>query len=216
MAKKLLQKQPPLSAEDFLPPKNTFAALCAAAQACRGCPLYLHATQTVFGAGDTRASLMLVGEQPGDIEDLLGRPFAGASGQMLERALESAGLKREALYVTNAVKHFKFEQRGFRRARKTPSAGEIAACRPWLLAEIALVKPRVIVCLGVVAARSLMGGDFRLLRQRGRWREGPEGARVIATYHPSAALRAREEHERERIFRVMLNDIIDAAALSIR
>jgi DNA polymerase len=205
----------PVSAADFLPARNTYDALCDAARACRGCHLYMHATQTVFGAGDTRAGLMLVGEQPGDMEDVLGRPFAGSSGRRLEEALDEAGIARESLYVTNAVKHFKFEVRGHRRVHKTPNAAEVAACRPWLMAEIALVRPKAIVCLGATAARSLLGNDFKLLRQRGRWAEGPYGARVMATYHPAAALRARDAQQRERIFRFILNDIV-TASLSLK
>lgn len=199
------------SAADFLPAERTYPALCRAARRCRGCPLYAEATQTVFGEGPARAELMLVGEQPGDMEDVLGRPFAGPAGRLLRDALEEAGIRAGDIYLTNAVKHFKFEWRGGRRLHKPPAAGEIEACRPWLLEEIALVKPKAVVCLGAVAARSLMGPAFRLLRQRGLWQDGPDGSRVLATYHPAAALRAPDAARREAIRRFMLNDIMKAA-----
>jgi uracil-DNA glycosylase family protein len=200
-----------LSAADFLPLRRSYKSLCAAARHCRGCPLYAHATQTVFGEGPSPARLMLVGEQPGDVEDRLGRPFTGPSGLLLRGVLEEAGVSMSDVYVTNAVKHFKFEARGHRRIHKTPAPGEIAACRPWLLEEIALVRPYAVVCLGATAAHSLMGKDFKLLRQRGKWQDGPGSSRLIATYHPSAALRAATPEQREMIRRFMLNDLLAAA-----
>jgi len=162
-------------------------------QACRECPLGLHATQAVPGEGPLQARLMFVGEQPGDQEDLRGRPFVGPAGQLFERALAQAGLARDAVYVTNAVRHFKFELRGKRRIHKTPTQQEALACRHWLDEEIALVRPRALVALGATAARSLLGRPVAVLSERGAWFERSDGLRVLVTLHPSALLRMDPE-----------------------
>ena len=161
-----------------------------AAQSCRGCELYCNATQAVFGEGPKDALVMFVGEQPGDQEDKAGKPFVGPSGQILDDMLEKARIPRDEVYVTNAVKHFKFEQRGKRRMHSTPSAREVAACRPWLEAEIKLVNPRMLVCLGATAAQALLGRAFRVTQQRGKPVRSDWARAVFATVHPSAVLRA--------------------------
>src|SRR5882724_4002401 len=166
------------------------------ARGCRACDLYKRATQTVFGEGPARATLMLIGEQPGDAEDLSGHPFVGPAGKLLDRALADAGIDRATVYLTNVVKHFKFEPRGTRRIHKKPRASEIGACRPWLETEIALVKPQVIVCLGATAAQALLGPGFKVTQQRGVVVASPLAARVLATVHPSSILRAPDEGTR--------------------
>jgi uracil-DNA glycosylase family protein len=163
------------------------------ARGCRACPLWQRATQTVFGEGDVAARIMLVGEQPGNDEDVAGHPFIGPAGKLLDRALETAGISRAETYVTNAVKHFKWEPRGKRRIHAKPSSLEIAACLPWLNAEINVVKPEVIVCLGATAAQALLGKQFRVTKDRGKWIPSPLAAHVLATIHPSAILRATAE-----------------------
>jgi DNA polymerase len=166
------------SAADFLPPRLTLPALREAVQGCRGCQLYKDATQAVFGEGSRSAAVMLVGEQPGDQEDRSGRPFVGPAGRLLDRALEEAGIDRSASYVTNAVKHFKWEARGKRRIHAKPSWSEVAACRPWLEAELAVVKPTVLVLLGAVAAQGLLGKQFRVTKQRGELVDSPPSLRM--------------------------------------
>lgn len=180
------------SAADFLPSRRSLPALRRAADECRGCPLYSCSTHAVFGEGPAKAPVMFVGEQPGDQEDRAGRPFVGPSGQLLDRAIEAAGVDRGAAYVTNAVKHFKWAPapRGTKRIHKTPTWREVQACRPWLDAEIALVRPELIVALGATAAKSLLGNDFRVSTARGRPHDHESGAVVVATVHPSAVLRA--------------------------
>lgn len=184
------------SAADFIPPRATLSTLRDASRGCRGCHLYRLGTQTVFGAGPRRARLLIVGEQPGDVEDREGKPFVGPSGALLDRALAQAGLARDEVYVTNAVKHFKWErgETGKRRIHKQPIAAEVRACRPWLEHEIALVHPDVIVCLGATAAQSLLGRDFRVTAQRGRAITSEWARATFATVHPSAVLRAPREH----------------------
>jgi DNA polymerase len=177
------------------------------AQGCRACPLFVHATQTVFGAGDPHAKVMLVGEQPGDEEDLKGEPFVGPAGRLLDRALEAAGIDRQSLYVTNAVKHFKWEPRGKRRLHKTPVQREIEACYQWLEREIEAVKPQVLVCLGATAARALLGAAFRVSTMRGQFIESPHAPFVFATLHPSALLRLRDATEREDAFKRFVDDL---------
>ena len=177
------------------------------AKACSDCPLWANATQTVFGAGDPHARVMLVGEQPGDEEDKKGLPFVGPAGRLLDRALEAAGVDREHLYVTNAVKHFKWEPRGKRRLHKTPAQREIDACHQWIEREIALVKPHVIVALGSTAAKALIGRDFKVSVQRGRFVESPLAPYVFATFHPSALLRLREETEKDAAFDQLVGDL---------
>jgi uracil-DNA glycosylase family protein len=191
------------SAADFLPARPTLSRLRAAAAGCRGCQLYLHATQTVFGEGPRQAEVMLVGEQPGDQEDLQGHPFVGPSGRLLDEGLAEAGIDRRRVYVTNAVKHFKFVRIELtrRRLHKKPSPGEVRACRPWLEEEIRLVRPRVIVALGATAAQALLGPAFKVTRQRGKVIRSEWADAVVATVHPSSVLRApadaREEARRE-------------------
>jgi uracil-DNA glycosylase len=200
------------SAADFLPQKMTLTALRKAAAVCKGCSLYRDATQTVFGEGPSDARLILVGETPGDQEDLQGKPFVGPAGRLLDEALAEAGLDRKAVYVTNAVKHFKWEPRGKRRLHKKPSAREMAACRPWLAAEIQALKPRVIVCLGATAAQAILGRTFCVSRQRGRMVELENGAAALATHHPSAVLRAPDQAVRRRMRKELAADLSIAAS----
>jgi uracil-DNA glycosylase len=178
-----------------------------AASGCRDCPLWANATQTVFGAGDPHARVMLVGEQPGDEEDKKGLPFVGPAGRLLDRALEAAGIEREHLYVTNAVKHFKWQLRGKRRLHKTPAQREIDACHQWLEGEIQTVKPHVIVALGATAAKAIIGPQFKVSVQRGQFVESPLAPYVFATLHPSALLRLREEEEKEVAFQQLVDDL---------
>ncbi|MGW3247756.1 UdgX family uracil-DNA binding protein [Streptomyces sp. NPDC001070] len=187
-------------ATPYVPDRADLEALSRAAADCRGCPLYADATQTVFGRGEPSARLVLVGEQPGDQEDRQGRPFVGPAGKVLHRALEEAGLDPDEVYVTNAVKHFKFTvpERGKRRIHKQPTLREVAACKPWLEAELERVAPRIVVALGATAAKALMGPEFRVTRQRGKLQMPGvpiDGAHVLATVHPSAVLRAGENRE---------------------
>jgi DNA polymerase len=197
----------PQGAADFLPKKPSLPAARAAAARCRGCGLYRHATQTVFGEGADDAEVMLVGETPGDREDLAGRPFVGPAGQLLDRALAAAGIDRKTVYVTNVVKHFKWEPRGKRRLHKRPMPGEIGACLPWLRMEIALVRPQVIVCLGATAGQALLGSKFSVTRERGRYLPSPLAPFVLATLHPSALLRIREQGERRKAFERFVADL---------
>jgi DNA polymerase len=177
------------------------------ARKCRDCSLWANATQTVFGAGDPHARVMLVGEQPGDEEDKRGLPFVGPAGRLLGRALAAAGVDREHLYVTNAVKHFKWQLRGKRRLHKTPAQREIDACHQWLEREIDTVKPHVIVALGATAARAVISKDFKVSTMRGRFVESPLAPHVFATFHPSALLRLREESEKEAAFEQLVGDL---------
>jgi DNA polymerase len=191
-----MTKRPPTDASDLIPDRPTLEKVRAAAKDCQACDLWRLGTQTVFGEGRPRANLMLVGEQPGDAEDLAGHPFVGPAGKLLNRALQDAGIDRADVYVTNVVKHFKWEPRGKRRIHKKPSAREIAACRPWLDTEIALVKPRAIVCLGATAAQSLLGRQFRVTAERGVFVTSPLAPLVMATVHPSSILRAPDDEAR--------------------
>ena len=192
-----------MSAAEFIPPRPTLERLREAAAGCRGCDLWKHATQTVFGEGPKRAEVMLVGEQPGDEEDRQGHPFVGPSGRLLDEGLEAAGIDRSRVYVTNAVKHFKFVRVELtrRRLHKKPAPGEIRACHPWLEEEIRLLRPRVIVALGATAAQALLGPKFKVTEQRGKTVKSEWAGTVIATVHPSAVLRApadaREQARRE-------------------
>jgi uracil-DNA glycosylase family protein len=194
-----------MTAAELIPPRPTLSKLRELAASCRACPLWKRGTQTVFGEGPPKAVVMFVGEQPGNDEDLQGRPFVGPAGKLLDRALEEAGIERKKVYVTNVVKHFKWEPRGKRRIHKKPSGREIAACRPWLDAEIRVVKPKVLVCLGASAAQALLGAQFRVSRQRGEFVESDLALYVMATVHPSSILRAPDEEtrctERERFVR---------------
>jgi uracil-DNA glycosylase family protein len=187
------------AAAEYLPKRLSLASLRDAAAGCQACPLWRTATQTVFGEGAQRSEVMFVGEQPGDREDLEGRPFVGPAGRLLDEALDEAGIDRTRAYVTNVVKHFKWQARGKRRIHAKPAWSEIAACRPWLDAELAVVKPEVLVCLGATAAQALLGRSFRVTRERGRPVESGLARHVLATIHPSAILRAdSESRERER------------------
>ena len=180
--------------------------LARCAQTCRNCPLYRNATQTVFGEGSAKASVVFIGEQPGDQEDLQGHPFVGPAGKLLDRCLSEAGLDRGQIYVTNAVKHFKWEPAGKRRLHKKPSAREIAACRPWLEAELHLIQPRLVVALGATAAQTLMGPSFRVTKERGRFITTEWAKCFTATVHPSSLLRARPE-EREKEIQQFVADL---------
>ncbi len=199
------------SAAPFVPKTTSIGVLDQAAQKCRGCDLYKHATQAVFGEGPKRARMMFVGEQPGDQEDLQGHPFVGPAGALLDKALEEAGIPRTKVFLTNAVKHFKWEPRGKRRIHKKPRVSEIKACRPWLEAELRAVKPAVIVCLGATAAQSVMGPQFKLMQNRGKVLASPLGQPVLATIHPSAVLRAPDAEGRRQAYRMLVADLKAAA-----
>ena len=193
----------------FVPVTDSLDDVRDAAAGCTACPLYADATQTVFGQGAVGARVLLVGEQPGDKEDLAGTPFVGPAGRLLDDALEAAGIDRSRAYVTNAVKHFKWTRKGNGKVRlhQKPNASEVAACRPWLEAELALVAPEVVVCLGATAARSLLGKDVRVTRDRGRWLSTDAIPRVLLTIHPSAVLRAADEAARAEAFEGLVADL---------
>ncbi|MFN2385322.1 MAG: UdgX family uracil-DNA binding protein [Thermoanaerobaculia bacterium] len=197
------------SARPFVPDTRELAALREAAMGCRGCDLYKDATQTVFGDGPPDARLVFVGEQPGDSEDRRGLPFVGPAGEVFDRALAQAGLERSSVYVTNAVKHFKFiVQRGGRRIHQTPRAVEIGACRPWLEAELAAIRPQLLVCLGATASKALLGPEFRLMKERGRFMAQTGWApKVMATLHPSAVLRGETTSAQEALYGLLLGDL---------
>jgi uracil-DNA glycosylase family protein len=200
-------RHPARSAAPFIPAKLTVPALQEAASSCTGCELYKQATQTVFGEGAGHAEIILVGEQPGDQEDRAGHPFIGPAGKILDKALAEAGIARHDVYVTNAVKHFKWEPQGKRRKHKKPSAAEIAACRPWLEAEVKVLGPRVIVCLGVTAAQSVFGKLVRLNEMRGKSWSTAMGPNVFVTVHPSAILRHPEAAQRDEEYRRFVQDL---------
>jgi len=209
-----MAKRPQISAEAFVPEKHSLVAIRAALPTCKGCDLYRHATQAVGGRGAARARLLLVGEQPGDQEDLQGEPFVGPAGKLLDRILAELEIDRSKLYVTNAVKHFKFVQRGKIRLHKYPSMTEINACRPWLRAEIDAIHPEVILCLGASASKSLLGGSFSLMRNHGKVFESPYANKVIATIHPSAVLRTRDEESRHELYNLLKNDLASAGRIA--
>jgi uracil-DNA glycosylase len=194
------------SAAEFVPNSRSLRTLRQAAAECRGCPLWEDATQTVFGAGPRQAELMLVGEQPGDREDVEGEPFVGPAGGMLARALQSAEIDRGEVYLTNAVKHFKWRARGKRRLHQTPRAGEVEACKPWLEAELDAVRPIAILALGATAAKALYGPSVRVTRDRGRPIESSLAPVAALTIHPSAILRLREREEREEVLGGLVED----------
>jgi uracil-DNA glycosylase len=196
----------------LLPIGPTLASVKEVAAGCKACDLYLKGTQTVFGEGPARARIMLVGEQPGDAEDIAGHPFVGPAGRLLDRALQEAGIDRRLVYVTNIVKHFKWEPRGKRRIHAKPNAGEVAACRPWLETELALVKPRVLVCLGATAAQALLGRSFKVSQQRGELVPSPLAPIVTATVHPSSILRAADDEARREEMRLFVADLAKVAA----
>jgi len=195
------------AASELIPEHPTLRALREEVQRCRGCELYRYATQAVFGEGPRSARIALVGEQPGDEEDRQGHPFVGPAGKLLNKALEEAGIDRSNVYVTNAVKHFKFEERGKRRLHKKPRMSEIKACKPWLEAEMSLLKPEVIVCLGATAAHALLGPKYRLTKERGKFVEHHLAPHVTATIHPSAVLRAPDAEGRHEEYRKLVDDL---------
>jgi DNA polymerase len=190
-----------------VPDNPTIPKLREAASGCKACDLWMRGTQTVFGEGVSRPHIMLIGEQPGDQEDIQGRPFVGPAGKLLDKALEEAGIDREKVYVTNVVKHFKWEPRGKRRIHKKPNALEITACRPWIDAEIQVLKPKVIVCLGATAAQTLLGKHFRVSTQRGTFVPSMLAPWVIATVHPSSLLRAPDVKTRRLEIRRFVKDL---------
>lgn len=196
---------------EFLPDKLNYRELKAAASGCRGCDLYKNATQTVFGEGQISSGVIFVGEQPGDDEDLTGHPFVGPAGRLLDKALGEAGIDRKKIYLTNAVKHFKWKPRGKRRIHAKPNASEIAACDPWLRSEIALVKPRILVCLGATAAQALFGKQFRVTQMRGQWVDSPLAEKTTAILHPSAILRTPHDL-REQAYSTFVSDLVSIAA----
>jgi uracil-DNA glycosylase len=200
------------TAADYFPERLSLTSLRDAARDCRACPLWRTGTQTVFGEGRKASRLLLVGEQPGDKEDLEGRPFVGPAGRLLDEALEEAGIDRSDAYVTNAVKHFKWVGRGKRRIHQKPNASEIAACRPWLEAELAVVTPGVLVCLGATAAQALLGKAFRVSQQRGQIVPSPLAPVVIATVHPSSILRASDDETRRDEMTRFVADLKKVAA----
>ena len=195
------------TAARLIPPRASLAQLRTIAAGCKACDLWRRGTQTVFGAGPAHARVMLVGEQPGNDEDLAGLPFVGPAGKLLDRALTDAGIDRRQVYVTNVVKHFKWEPRGKRRIHEKPNSREIAACRPWLEAEITAVEPEVVVCLGATAAQALLGRQFRVSRQRAEMIRSPRGPVYMATVHPSSILRAPDEEARHREYALFVADL---------
>jgi uracil-DNA glycosylase len=201
------------TAAPLIPPRPTLAALREAAAACKACDLWKRGTQTVFGEGPAPADAMFVGEQPGNDEDLAGRPFVGPAGRLFDKALAEAGIDRRRTYVTNVVKHFKWEPRGKRRIHSRPDASEVTACRPWLEAEIQVVRPRVIVCLGATAAQALLGRTFRVTKQRGEFVASGLAPHVTATIHPSAILRAPDDEARREEMRRFVEDLRKVAAV---
>jgi uracil-DNA glycosylase family protein len=201
------EPQPGEPVSELLPERPTLPSVRAVAAGCKACDLYKRGTQTVFGEGPRKAEVMMVGEQPGDAEDLAGHPFVGPAGRLLDAALEEAGIDRRRVYVTNVVKHFKWEPRGKRRMHAKPNAGEIRACRPWLETEIALVKPRVLVCLGATAAQALLGKAFKVSKQRGEFVESPLAPIVTATVHPSSILRAPDDEARREEMQRFVQDL---------
>jgi uracil-DNA glycosylase len=209
-----LHTKQPGDATLFVPKKPTIENLRDAARKCKACDLWKNATQTVFGEGDSRPSLMLIGEQPGDKEDIAGHPFVGPAGRVLDEALEAAGIDRKQVYVTNAVKHFSWmpAERGKRRIHKKPRYSEIKACRPWLDAEIAATKPQVIICMGATAAQALLGREFSVMRDRAKFVPSPLAPYVMATVHPSSILRAQDEESRREQKEAFIADLRIAAA----
>lgn len=198
-------------AERFLPEQRDLASLRAAAPDCRGCELYREATQVVFSTGHARTALVLVGEQPGDREDVEGAPFVGPAGRILDQALQDAGIDRDEVYLTNAVKHFRFHRQGKRRIHEKPAVGNIVACHPWLEAELDAVRPEVVVCLGATAGRSVLGRTTRIQQERGRIQESPEGRAVLVTTHPSALLRLKDDPGWDAAYDAFVADLETAA-----
>jgi uracil-DNA glycosylase family protein len=202
-----------MSAAPFVPKTTSLNKLRAASKGCRGCPLYREATQTVFGEGPERARVVLLGEQPGNSEDLAGHPFVGPSGRLLSRALSDAGLNREDLYISNVVKHFKFLRKGKIREHHRPSGPEIRACRPWLEAELRIIQPEITVCLGASAAKGLLGRKVTLKNERGTFTSSPYGGRLLLTVHPSSILRIPDDAARHGEYAYFVRDLKRAAGL---
>jgi uracil-DNA glycosylase len=197
----------PETAETLIPKHPTLPRLRESASGCTACHLYKGATQTVFGEGSRQAKVMFVGEQPGDREDIEGHPFVGPAGKLFDKAMEEAGISRSDAYITNVVKHFKYTMRGKRRIHQRPDAEEIAACRPWLDAELAVVKPQVLVCLGATAAKALLGPSFKVTKQRGEFVESEMAPLATGTVHPSSILRAPDEEARHRAYADFVDDL---------
>jgi uracil-DNA glycosylase len=200
----------------FIPPNADLRQLREAVSGCQGCELYKHATTPVFGEGPGDARVVLIGEQPGDSEDRAGRPFVGPAGEVLNRALAEAGMNRSEIYLTNAVKHFAFEERGKRRIHRTPRLSEVTACKPWMEAELERVAPEIIVCLGATAAKAVFGAQFRLTEQRGKFLESKFAGRTLATYHPSAVLRADSQAAQDELYRILVADLKTVVAETAR
>ena len=205
--RKLAQEDGEIWTPAPVPEIESLEEIAAAAKNCTACPLYRRATQTVFGEGPRRAAMMMIGEQPGDSEDLAGKPFVGPAGKMLDRALADVGIDRKQVYVTNTVKHFKWEPRGKRRIHQKPSSRDIAACRPWMEAELRLVEPKVLVCLGSTAAQAIFGPSFRVTKQRGQVLQSPFASKTVVTVHPSSLLRQPDEETQEREYALFVNDL---------
>jgi uracil-DNA glycosylase len=195
------------SASDFLPRKRTLKTLRDAARFCKGCDLYKNATQTVFGGGPERANVMFVGEQPGEQEDRQGHPFVGPAGRLLDKALSKARISREQIYVTNAVKHFKWIWRGRRRLHQKPAIRQVMACRPWLEAEFEVVRPKIVICMGVTAAQSVLDKPVLITKERGKFFESDSGPVIFITIHPSAIYRRREKDEQEKEYRRFVSEM---------
>jgi DNA polymerase len=202
-----MDKEEQTSAAEFLPKRRDLESLRAAARSCEGCDLYKNATQTVFGEGAEHANILLVGEQPGDMEDRQGHPFVGPAGRMLDKALAEARISRDEVYITNAVKHFRWIQRGKRRLHQKPAVRQIMACKPWLEAEMASIHPKLIVCLGATAAHSILGRVVPIGQARGKFFNGQHGEAVFITIHPSAIFRQREKSEREQEYHRFVADM---------
>jgi uracil-DNA glycosylase family protein len=192
------EKKEKTSARDFLPSKRTLSALRQAADSCKGCGLYKNATQTVFGEGPEEASVFLIGEQPGDVEDRKGHPFVGPAGRILDKALAEARISREKVYVTNAVKHFKWTPQGKRRKHQKPLMSEVMACKPWLESEVEALRPKILVCLGATAAQSVLGRNIPITRERGKFFDSNTPVSTFITVHPSSILRQQDKEEQER------------------
>lgn len=203
----MAKRSPARSAADFIPPVPTLPKLRQAAEHCTGCDLYQRATQTVFGEGAARAKVVFVGEQPGDQEDRQGHPFVGPAGRLLDKALLETGIARNEVYITNAVKHFKWEPQGKRRKHKRPSAGEVSACRPWLASELNAIHPRILVCLGATAAQSVLGKVVRINEARGRFIDTPWAPATVVTIHPSSIFRHREREQQDAEYRQFVEDL---------
>jgi DNA polymerase len=200
-------RDPSKTAAPLIPPRGSLKTLRSIAAGCKACDLWKRGTQTVFGVGPSRAAVMMVGEQPGNEEDLSGLPFVGPAGKLLDRALVAAGIDRAQVYVTNVVKHFKWKPRGKRRLHEKPRDDEVEACLPWLEAETAAVRPAIVVCLGATAAQALLGKSFRVTKQRGEVFPQPDGPPIMATIHPSAVLRAPDSEARERELALLVADL---------